>query len=147
MTTRDLGQAHGHESVGSPGSRSVWVIKLPYTAPPLNMNSSLKLHWSKIHEESQRLQRDAFFLAKAEGIPPQQRISVTLVYWPGTNAVHDADNMAMTIKPLIDGLRKAKVVPDDRGRHVMQAALRVIERDDDPEHRADSRMVLVVRAL
>ena len=129
-----------------PGSRPVWVIKLPYTAPPLTLNT-INQHWRKLWEKAKEVKRDAFFLAKAEQIPPQQRISVTLVYWPGSNAVHDADNMALTVKPLIDGLRQAGVVPDDRGRHVVQVALRVIERADDPERRSDSRMALVVRAV
>jgi hypothetical protein len=138
---------HETPAASPPGSRAVWVLDLPYTSPPLDINRSLKSHWGKIHAQLQQVQRDAYYLAKSRKIPALDRISVTLVYWPGNNTVHDADNMSLTIKPLIDGLRKAGVVPDDRGRHVAQVAMRVIERADDPEDRADARMALVVRAL
>lgn len=134
-------------AVTRPGSPGVWVIPLPYVRPPLTLNEHAGKHWGKVRGEIARLQRDAYYLAKSHKIPPQSRVSVTLIFWPGNNTVHDADNMALTIKPLIDGLRKAGVVPDDRGRHVAQAAMRVIERADDPEDRSDARMALVLRAV
>jgi crossover junction endodeoxyribonuclease RusA len=141
------GAASVHETPAtpSPGSRGVWVLPLPYTSPPLTLNN--RSHWSKVAATAAQLKADAYYLAKAHKVPALERITVTLIFWPGNNTVHDADNLAATMKPLVDGLRQAGVVADDRGRHVRQAAQRVIERADDPEDRADARMALVVRAL
>jgi hypothetical protein len=55
--------------------------------------------------------------------------------------------MHPTLKYLVDGMRKAGVFTDDRGRYVRTSSCTVIERDDDHEDRADARMALVVREL
>jgi hypothetical protein len=78
--------------------------------------------------------------------PLLSAVTVELIYWPGNNTVHDSDNIAPTLKYLVDGLRKAGVFVDDRGRYIRSSICTVIERDDDPEKR-DAGMVLVIREV
>jgi crossover junction endodeoxyribonuclease RusA len=122
-----------------------WTIPLPYTTPPLSLNS--RAHWAPTARVVREVQHAAWVLAKHHKLPRLDRITVELVYWPGTNRVHDSDNMGATIKALLDGLRKAGVVPDDRGRHVRSSICTVIERDEDPEGRTDARLSLVIREI
>jgi hypothetical protein len=129
------------------GRARVWEIPLPYRDPPLTLNTVTRMHWAKAAPAVRNLQHTGFFLAKHHDVPVMSCLTVELIYWPGNNQVHDADNLVVTLKALMDGIRKAGVVPDDRGRHVRSAICTVIERDDDPEDRTDSRMVLVIREI
>lgn len=52
-------------------------------------------------------------LVKAERIPRLQRIHVRLEAHPPIRRRRDRDNLAATLKPCIDGLVRAGVVPDD----------------------------------
>lgn len=125
----------------------MWEIELPYRTPPLTLNTMTRTHWARMATTVRNLQHAGYYLVKHEDVPPLSCLSVELIYWPGTNRVHDADNLVATLKALMDGIKKAGVVPDDRGRYVRSATCTVIERDDDPEHRTDARMVLVLREI
>jgi crossover junction endodeoxyribonuclease RusA len=127
------------------GRARIWRILLPYKGPLLTLND--KRHWARSWPDVLNLQHSGYFLAKHHGVPLMSCMTVELIFWPGTNRVHDADNLAPMLKALMDGVKKAGVVPDDRGRHVRSATCTVIERDDDPERRTDPRMVLVIREI
>lgn len=158
---------------GPPGSPRVWVLPLPFRTPPLTYNQMMGKHWSAVHGLRRTLLEAGFYLSRArQASCPRHEfagpvdipdvlvrpgrmlprpflipVTVELIYWPGNNTVHDSDNMAPTLKYLVDGLRKSGVLSDDRGKYVRSAICTVIERADDPEDRADARMVLVVREL
>jgi hypothetical protein len=137
----------GPTLVGGVGPTRVWTIPLPYREPPLTLNTVTRMHWGKALPAIKNLQHAGFFLAKHHDVPTLSCLTVELIYWPGNNRVHDADNLGTMLKALMDGIKKAGVVPDDRGRHVRSAICTVLERDDDPEHRTDPRMVLVLREV
>jgi crossover junction endodeoxyribonuclease RusA len=48
----------------------------------------------------------------------QTHVHVTLHYVPKERRRRDADNLVPTLKPCIDGLRDARVIPDDTPDHV-----------------------------
>jgi crossover junction endodeoxyribonuclease RusA len=124
-----------------------WTISLPYIKPTITMNEMSGKHWSQYLLAKRDLIKAGHYLARHHKIPMLNRITVELIFWPGNNTVHDADNIAPTLKALTDGLRRAGVIPDDRGRHVRSATCTVIELDDDPERRRDARLHLVVREV
>jgi hypothetical protein len=146
---------------GPAESRRSWAISLPFTSPPLTYNEMMGKHWSVVHRAKRELLDAGFYLSRTKHLsgelsldPPTllprpftRPVTVQLVYWPGNNTVHDPDNLAPTLKYLVDGLRKAGVLTDDRGRYVHTASCTVIERDDDPAGRTDARMLLLVREL
>lgn len=124
-----------------------WTIPLPYVGPPITMNEISGKHWSRYLLDRRDLIKSGFYLARHHKIPLLSCVTVELIYWPGDNRVHDADNMCPTLKALVDGLRRGGVVPDDRGRHVRSATCTVIELDDDPTGNRAARMALVVREV
>jgi hypothetical protein len=147
---------------GPLGSSRVWMIELPVERPPLTYNRLMGKHWSVVHREKVALVEAGFYLSRSahpsstehgrfshEPLPRPfpSVVTIELAYWPGNNTVHDPDNMAPTLKYLIDGMRKAGVLADDRGKYVRTALCTVIELADDPEQRTDARMMLIVREL
>lgn len=142
--TRD--PADGNPAVGS---RRGWLLRLPYGKPVISFNQLNGKHWSVTAKVRKGLHETAFYLSRAEKMPRPItcRVEVELTYWPGNNTVHDADGLMPTLKYLVDGLVLAGVLVDDRGRYVRSVTCTVIERADDPEDRADARMVLAVREL
>jgi hypothetical protein len=147
-------------------------LALPYVSPPLTYNELNGKHWAVVKRARDGVKDAGFYLSQVRhpvvpayqyaglvdldlASPTRARlprpipgpIVVELVFWPGNNTVHDADNMAPTLKYLVDGLKLAGVLTDDRGRYVRSSICTVIERDDDPADRVDARMVLVVREL
>lgn len=143
---------------GAAGSPRVWVIRLPFASPPLTFNELKGKHWSVVNSARSTLNGAGYYLSRTRHPsgelsldPPTllprpftRPVTVELIYWPGNNTVHDPDNLMPTLKYLVDGMRKAGVFVDDRGRYVRTASCTVIERADDPEDRADARMVLRV---
>jgi hypothetical protein len=148
------------------------MIRLPYLSPPLTYNQMMGKHWSMVHQAKTHLLEAGFYLSRARhavmsahqyagavdlDLSPGHReslprpflsaVTVELIYWPGNNTVHDADNMAPTLKYIVDGLRKSGVLKDDRGRYVRSATCTVIELNADPDGRTDPRMALVVREV
>jgi Holliday junction resolvase RusA-like endonuclease len=130
-----------------------WTLPLPYQRPVLTYNQLNGKHWSTAKAARETLHEAAFYLSRQHKLPRPFTVPVTieLVYWPGTNRANDADGLGPTLKYLIDGLRKAGVITDDRGRYVRSAICTVIEKDDDPEARAGSRlggrMSLILRSV
>lgn len=132
-----------------PGSPRNWLLELPFQTPPLTFNQLQGKHWSVAHRAKASLHEAAFYLSRAAEMPRPIAgpVTIELIYWPGNNSVHDSDNMMPTLKYLVDGLRKAGVLVDDRGRYVRSTMCTIIERDQDSAQRTDARMALVVRAL
>lgn len=88
-----------------------WHLPLPYRTPPLTLNQ--RLHHMAKYRLEQELQADAKVLARSHKVPPCERISVELHWRPKMRRARDGDNLFATVKPLVDGLRKAGVVVDD----------------------------------
>ena len=89
----------------------MWTIRLPYTAPPLTLNG--RQHWASKARGVREVRGTVATLARVLHIPACQRIHVTLHYVPRDGRRRDADNLVGTLKPCIDGLVDARIVPDD----------------------------------
>ena len=88
-----------------------WTIRLPYTTPPLTSNQ--RLHWRAEYALKKAL-RDAVRVGLwREKVTPCESAHVVLVYVPRDKRGRDRDNLVATLKPCIDGLVDAGIVPDD----------------------------------
>jgi crossover junction endodeoxyribonuclease RusA len=98
-----------------PESR-IWRIKLPWERPPLSLND--RLNWRPERKLKIEIREAAHWLAKANKIPPLERVRVTLEWWVPDRRVRDEDNPIATYKCLADGLVTAGVVPDDAPKYM-----------------------------
>jgi crossover junction endodeoxyribonuclease RusA len=124
-----------------------WLIKMPFLRPPLSLND----RHASYHQErnlQRSLAHDVSIVARRaiqEGrLAECPRIAVELLYYPGNNGRRDADNIAATLKPVLDGLVDARVIPDDKADHVVLTSQRIVLRRDDPHDRAESECWIVV---
>jgi hypothetical protein len=117
-----------------------WVIPLPYRRPPLSKN--VQLHHMTKNRIVQQVKKDGLILAKFRKVPPLRAALVELVWFKGDNRRADPDNISDTLKPLMDGLVLAHVLPDDSGKYVLGTQQRVILRASDPYPAAGARMEL-----
>lgn len=92
----------------------LWVINLPWDKPPLTLNQ--RMHWAPKGRWTKTIRTTAWALARSAKIPPLERCSVTLIWYPPDRRRRDEDNLFGTLKPLADGLVDAGVVPDDTPR-------------------------------
>lgn len=118
--------------------KDTWVINLPYSRPPLNMNQ--RLHWSKKARLTKNVRSSTFFLARSQRIPACEHIHVQLHYVPRDNRRRDPSNLIATQKPAIDGLVQAGVVPDDTPAYVTEAMPKIHPADTS----ANVRMWLTI---
>jgi hypothetical protein len=121
--------------------RPLWHVTLPWRRPPLMANDTGTLRNSMVARAACR--DDMARVARSLRIPPATGPVVAVLTWyHATNKVVDSDNVAPTLKRILDGLRIAGVLQDDSGRHVMLTAQRCIPRDLDPFPGAGPRLVL-----
>lgn len=104
-----------------------WTLNLPYEKPPLSLNDRGQTVGARRAKSAKAatIRADVCTLARAAGIPPQDAIHVRLHYRPATAHRRDADNLVATLKPAIDGLRDAHVIPDDDPAHLDWSAPRI----------------------
>lgn len=98
------------------------IIDLGLVVPPLTANQ--RMHWA----EKARITKQLRTIAKAKtvGMPPVEgRVAVTLVWQVTDRRRRDPDNIAPTLKPLIDGLRDAGVLPEDHAGIVAETGQRI----------------------
>ena len=95
---------------------TAWVIALPYSAPPLSLNG--RYHWAVRNRHTSTLRAHVGWTVRSLNIGRLSRVHVTLHYRPKDNRTRDADNLVATLKPCIDGVRDAEIVPDDTPRYV-----------------------------
>ena len=74
--------------------------------------------------------------ANAAGIPPLDVVFVELEMTPADMRRRDPDNLAGALKPVMDGIVDAGVIPDDSWEHVAGVALSIARPDTGlREHR------------
>ena len=88
-----------------------WIISLPYTRPPLNLND--RMHWARKAKIQRELRGWTKLAAQTMRIPTMRHVTIELHYYPTTRRKRDADNLYATVKPCADGLVDAHVVADD----------------------------------
>jgi hypothetical protein len=149
-----MGELDGLFELGTPGA--VHEVFLPYTSPPLSMNDRWA-HWGQERKAQREVSKAASVVIRAAGWPEMFRIDVALVWYRGTNAHADSDNIVATIKPCIDALKPRDpqknrpwglgLVREDYSRVVRNVAGRVVTRDEDPHPKLGARLLLVVREV
>lgn len=99
-----------------PVSTLTWTFRLPWTSPPLSLNS--RIHWAAKARITSSVRRTTSRLCKPLGAANQ--IQVTLTYIPKDSRRRDADNLVATLKPICDGIVDAGVVTDDDPAHMIK---------------------------
>lgn len=99
-----------------------YVLDLP-DLPTWNANS--RGHWSQRASEVAAWRLVAKQAANAAGIPPLDVVFVELTMIPADRRRRDPDNLAGALKPVLDGLVDAGVIPDDSWQHVAGVALAI----------------------
>jgi hypothetical protein len=64
-------------------------------------------------------------MALQQKIPRLERVSVVAEYQPGDLRRRDPDNISASAKAAIDGLRAARVLPEDDSAHVAEVTCRI----------------------
>lgn len=150
-----MDELDGLFDLGNPGA--VHEVFLPYTSPPLSMNDRWA-HWGQERKAQREVSKAASVVIRAAGWPREMfRIDVGLVWYRGTNAHADSDNIIATIKPCVDAMKPADaqknrpwglgMIREDYSRVVRNVAGRVVTRDEDPSPNLGARLLLVVREV
>lgn len=84
--------------------------------PPLTLNQ--RLHWSEKARRTKKIRDTVGWQAQAMRLGTATHVSVQLHYNTGDRRRRDSDNLVATLKPCVDGLVDAGLVPDDDPAHV-----------------------------
>ena len=90
------------------------AIPLRFTKPPLSLND--RMHWAHKANVVRTVRTHVANVAK--GTEGMDAAEVTLHYQPRDKRKRDRDNLFATLKPCIDGLVDAGVVPGDHSELV-----------------------------
>jgi len=101
-----------------------WSLWLPWRRPPLTFNQ--RTHHMVQYRLKQQVKQAVVLLARSQQIPHLSAITAELVWLKGDNRRADADNIAPTLKPALDGLVAAGVLDDDDSDHVLRTSTRVV---------------------
>lgn len=86
-------------------------LDLGLDRPPLTSN--MRLHWAREARIKADLRYRSRVLARSAKLPKVGRCRIGLVWTVTDHRKRDADNIAPTLKPCIDGLRDADVLAED----------------------------------
>jgi crossover junction endodeoxyribonuclease RusA len=92
-----------------------WTIELPFTKS-LSLNDRLH-HMVKAKLVAQ-WRKAALEGMREANIPACKRVKASLLYIPAQNRRRDPDNLVASMKPVVDALVDAGVVPDDTQEYV-----------------------------
>lgn len=104
-----------------------WTLTLPYPRPPLSLNDRGQSPGARAAKSAliKMIRADVAVLARVARIPALDAIHVRLHWQPPDNRRRDPDNLVATLKPCIDGLVTAGIVPDDCAPYVAWSAPRI----------------------
>lgn len=111
-----------------------WVLRYPYTKPPLLMNTLRTMHWRKKYDLEQMVQKDTMTLCRFVKVPRLERAHVTVTYTPAQNRKRDSEGLVATQKPMIDGLVKAGLLRDDTPEFITWAQPLILPADKNDPH-------------
>lgn len=121
-----------------------WSLQLPFQTQ-LSLND--RDHWAVAGKKKKEWRDAAHVLAKAARIPLCKRIRIELHYVPRQERRRDQDNLIACLKPLMDGLVDAGVVPDDTEVYVERTFPIIHPARATLPTRNDARFILRVIAL
>lgn len=126
------------------------VLYLPIRKPPLTANQR-HTHWSQRHTPEKNLQAATMMAVSQQwkGLRFQGPVDIQMEYYPNDNRHRDSDNIAPSLKPVIDGLRHAGVLINDTSTYVRRTSTMIVRKCDDPTPDRDARgpeVLIVVTA-
>lgn len=137
---------------------SPFVLRLPFTVPPVTANEVRQAHWTIQARAKIEVAEAVVEAARAAGVPPLERVAITLVWFAPDNGVRDCDGLYPMLKAAIDALTPARpaipkgtptrtgtprkkaqaaklgvgILPDDRAEIVESTTTRIVQADPDP---------------
>lgn len=91
------------------------TVTIPVHLRDEALTANRRVHWRVRHTRTKALRTKSAALHR--GVPQMDRAHLTVtVTWPDRRR-RDAENLAPTLKALIDGAVDAGVLPDDNDRH------------------------------
>ena len=112
-----------------------WLLHLDGLPPGPNA----RLHWSERHRLAQQWKTAAYLLARSHRIPRLERLRLSIVVYRRRLGTADPDNDWARVKPAVDGIVAAGVVPSDTYRYVEIGAVR--------EERGPEGILLILEEL
>jgi len=110
-------------------------VVVPVAVPAFEVISlNQRAHWANVHRQTQALRGRGMVAAQAVHGPHLRKAALTVsVIYPRTTRRRDVHNLMGTVKPLLDGMVDARVIPDDNDDHLVGPDLRVWHGGDRPE--------------
>ncbi|MDI3315864.1 MAG: hypothetical protein QJR12_16790 [Mycobacterium sp.] len=93
-------------------------IDLPLIRGKVPLTLNQRLHWREKARRTAIVVNAVWATAKQLHLGQHQHINVRLHFATGDNRRRDQDNLVATLKPCLDGLVRAGVIPDDTPNHV-----------------------------
>lgn len=114
-----------------------WEVALPPGLELLSLNG--REHWAERARTFKSLKTAAWAMLLNARLPRLERVTVRVVYDPPDRRPRDPDNLAATVKPLVDAIVAAKILPNDTSEHVLWAHAEI-----SAEVRRPSRLRMII---
>lgn len=93
------------------------------------LSSNLRLHYMEKYRRSKALKDSAYLVARSLQIPQLLKVDITAILHPGPRTrLFDPHNFADSVKPAIDGLVLAGVLPKDDSRYLRRVTFEAGEK-------------------
>jgi crossover junction endodeoxyribonuclease RusA len=102
---------------------ATYTLTLPAGLHLLSLND--RGHWAARYKRTEDLKKAAWAVALQQKIPRMEHVSIVAEYQPGDLRRRDPDNIAASVKVVIDALRAARKLPQDDSRHVTGVTCRI----------------------
>jgi len=89
-----------------------YILVIPYLPPP-ELSPNARVFWVKKYQAAKQLKEDTYYLAKQAAIPRFTTATLQFTFVVPDSRRRDPDNYLAMMKPVIDGLVLAGVLPDD----------------------------------
>ncbi len=109
-----------------------WKVPLAGNEP-LSLND--RVHRNRRATQVAQWRSDTAYSVRSARVPALDRVQVVLRAWPPTARTRDEDNLVASLKPAIDGLRDARVIPDDSPEYVASSLVWLEPPTGDPQRR------------
>ena len=94
------------------------TLRLEYSLPDASLRGNSRAHHMVKYKATKKMRDDAMFLGLHEGLEHTYAKARVTYQFYHTRKI-DLDNLAIGLKPFVDGLVDSKVIPDDTPEHVV----------------------------
>ena len=100
-------------------SAGPYVLVIDWLGRPLLANQANKMHWAQLGRARTAWGDAAIMAARIAKLPPLDRVTFTVQpEYPSRRNLPDPDGCSPCVKGIIDGLVRARFLPDDTAAHV-----------------------------